>query len=95
MITIWQCNPEASLHAQLAADTDRAWREYERCEDLAREELLAREQLCDYSDDIEGDGCPWPEYAERFYEVADPEVIDGLPDWPVLADSDEEGEDDE
>lgn len=93
MITIWHCDPEASMHAQLAADTDRAWREYERDEDLAQEDLLAREQLGDYGDDIEGDGCPWPEYADGFYEVAEPEVIEGMPDWPLLADSDEEDED--
>lgn len=91
MTTLWICNPEAALHAQLTADTDRAWREYERDEDLAHEETLAREQADEYGD--ESDGCPWPDYAEAPCEIAEPEIIDGMPDWPVLAESDEEDED--
>lgn len=87
----WQCDPEASLHAQLAADTDRAWREHERDEDLAQEEILAHEAVDDYGD--ESDGCPWPEYSDRFDEVVEPEIIEGAPDWPVLADPEEDEDD--
>lgn len=91
MITLWLCDPEASLHAQFAADTDRAWREHERDEDLAQEETLAREQVDGYGD--ESHGCPWPEYADRFDEVVEAEIIEGAPEWPVLADPEEDEDD--
>jgi hypothetical protein len=68
--TYFACNITAGMHAMLAADTDRAWREYERQEDIDTEEQLAREAVLDDATEW------WPAYADAPLEIAEPEVIE-------------------
>lgn len=86
MTTLFLCNPEAALHAQLAADHDHAWLEYQQSEDINHEKQLAHEAVED--DEIDS----WPWYADAPIEIVDPEIIEDaeLAGLPVSAAGEED-----
>lgn len=83
--TYFACNITAGMHAQLAADTDRAWLEYERQQDLEHEEQLARDAV----EDDETDQWPW--YADSPIEIVESEIVEdaGMAGLAVSEDSGE------
>lgn len=71
MMMFFVCNDmEQAWIAQVCADGEREMLEWDRGEDLDREEQLARESV----DDGEVDAWPW--YADAPCEVVDPEIVD-------------------
>lgn len=64
----FSCDPEAALYAQLAADCDREWLEWQREQDDEEDEQLAAE----FMEEPDGE---WPWWLDLPYEVQEPQVF--------------------
>jgi hypothetical protein len=74
MTSFFFCDPEQTMLDELKRESERDWLQWNHEQDLARERELATR----YMDGNEE--CPWPWYADKPFEVVEPEIIDAIAD---------------